>query len=268
MSSSMRNAVQRRNHKERGQLIERSRLGLLEKHKDYSTRARDYKKKQQTLKNLRAKAADRNEDEFYFGMLSRKGPSSWASKGKRWDGRVDGDRGSRVIDNDEARLLKTQDVGYVRTTRNVIAKEVRALEERIVEMGGSLEEEDGGDMDDDLDGLDGFDFGEAPKMAKPKKTVFADDVEEREERMLDAQADADEDEADDGVKGSGAERAEEKQQLLEKLKRRLESRRKRLHVLARAERGLEEQRAKMAKTATSGGTTKAGKQIKVRRRKR
>lgn len=31
--SSMRNAVQRRNHKERGQPEERQRLGLLEKHK-------------------------------------------------------------------------------------------------------------------------------------------------------------------------------------------------------------------------------------------
>lgn len=31
--SSMRNAVQRRNHRERGQPQERQRLGLLEKHK-------------------------------------------------------------------------------------------------------------------------------------------------------------------------------------------------------------------------------------------
>lgn len=37
--SSLRNSIQRRNHKERAQPLERKRLGLLEKHKvrdDYS----------------------------------------------------------------------------------------------------------------------------------------------------------------------------------------------------------------------------------------
>ncbi|KAJ1327549.1 U3 small nucleolar RNA-associated protein 11 [Microdochium nivale] len=144
MSSSMRNAVQRRQHRERAQPLERARYGLLEKHKDYSLRAADHKKKQRTLKNLRAKAADKNEDEFYFGMMSRggrapRGPvrGATSSKGRKWDGIVDGDRGSlKGMDVDVSRLLKTQDLGYLRTMRNVAGKDVKVLEERVIALGG------------------------------------------------------------------------------------------------------------------------------------
>jgi U3 small nucleolar RNA-associated protein 11 len=70
--SSLRNAVKRIAHKERSQPIARKKLGLLEKHKDYSIRAQDYKKKKQTINSLRQKAAFKNEDEFYFKMISSK----------------------------------------------------------------------------------------------------------------------------------------------------------------------------------------------------
>lgn len=60
---------QKRQHRERGQLVGRQRLGLLEKHKDYVLRARDYHSKEDRIKTLRQKAATRNKDEFYFGML-------------------------------------------------------------------------------------------------------------------------------------------------------------------------------------------------------
>ncbi len=65
--SSLRNAAKRVTHKERSQPAGRSRLGLLEKHKDYILRARDYEKKKR-LKSLKLKAALRNPDEFYFAM--------------------------------------------------------------------------------------------------------------------------------------------------------------------------------------------------------
>ena len=68
--SSLRNAVQRRNHKERGQLASRERLGLLEKKKDYVLRAKDFHSKEKRLKALREKAAQRNPDEFYFKMIN------------------------------------------------------------------------------------------------------------------------------------------------------------------------------------------------------
>ena len=70
--SSLRNSLHRRNHKERSQLAHRSRLGILEKHKDYVLRARDYHSKQDRITRLRQKAADRNKDEFYFGMIKGK----------------------------------------------------------------------------------------------------------------------------------------------------------------------------------------------------
>lgn len=66
--SSLRNSLHRRNHKERSQLSHRQRFGILEKHKDYVLRARDYHSKQDRIKRLRQKAAEKNKDEFYFGM--------------------------------------------------------------------------------------------------------------------------------------------------------------------------------------------------------
>ena len=96
--------MSRRNHKERAQPLHRQRLGLLEKHKDYVHRARDYRSKQDRLKKLREKAAFRNKDEFYFGMI----------KGKTKDGVAIGDRGNEALSVDVVKLLKTQDVGYIR----------------------------------------------------------------------------------------------------------------------------------------------------------
>lgn len=61
--SSLRNAVNRRVHRERGQLDERkNRYGLLEKKKDYRLRAQDHNRKKVQLKQLKKKAEDRNED--------------------------------------------------------------------------------------------------------------------------------------------------------------------------------------------------------------
>ena len=66
--SSLRNSVKRITHKERAQPASRKKFGLLEKHKDYVERAKDYHKKQDYLKTLKKKAEDRNPDEFYFKM--------------------------------------------------------------------------------------------------------------------------------------------------------------------------------------------------------
>ncbi|KAI0008675.1 U3 small nucleolar RNA-associated protein 11 [Xylariaceae sp. FL0662B] len=269
--SSIRNAVQRRVHRERAQPIERQRLGLLEKHKDYSLRAKDFNKKKTQLRSLRQKAADRNEDEFYFGMLSRTGPGNALSKGKRWKGTAEGDRGNRALDVDTVRLLKTQDMGYIRTVRNVSAKEVKALEERVLGLGGSIDAvADVVDEDDD----DGFEDEPMPARLKPRKTVFTEAVAERDERI---RREAEKEEADEGdaddidmenARNPEALRAEQRQRLLEKMQRRLQNARKKLKALARAENELELQRARMAKTATVGGVTKSGKKIKVRERKR
>jgi U3 small nucleolar RNA-associated protein 11 len=94
----------RRNHKERAQPLNRKRLGHLEKHKDYVHRARDYNSKQARLRTLREKAAFRNKDEFYWGMV----------KGRTKDGVAIGDRGNVALSADTVKLLKTQDVRYIR----------------------------------------------------------------------------------------------------------------------------------------------------------
>jgi U3 small nucleolar RNA-associated protein 11 len=101
--SSLRNAVKRVTHKERSQPEARKKLGFLEKHKDYVERAQDYHKKQDYLKVLKKKAADRNPDEFYFKMHK----STVNSKGVHTEKR-DGS-----LDTDVVQRLKTQDLGYI-----------------------------------------------------------------------------------------------------------------------------------------------------------
>ncbi|KAL2343738.1 hypothetical protein Fmac_005023 [Flemingia macrophylla] len=101
--SSLRNAIPRRAHKERAQPSSRKKFGLLEKHKDYVQRAKAFHKKEDTLRRLREKAANRNPDEFYFKMVRTKTvdgvhrPPSEANK----------------YTEEELMLMKTQDMGYI-----------------------------------------------------------------------------------------------------------------------------------------------------------
>ncbi|GKT64595.1 U3 snoRNP-associated protein UTP11 [Colletotrichum tofieldiae] len=270
--SSMRNAVQRRSHRERAQPLERQRFGLLEKHKDYSLRAKDYNKKKSQIKSLRQKAAERNEDEFYFGMLSRNSMGSRLKDGRKWSGTVAGDRGNKAMDMETVRLLKTQDVGYVRTMRNVISKEVKRLEEQIVLIGGieaaNHNDDDADDSDEEIEA----------RPAAPRKIVFLDGAEAKAEaaqqEAMDLDGDGDEGDEDefegfdDDKKDTNDDTQTQKEKTLQRLRLQLQNAKKKLRVLAKAEEGLEIQRAKMAKTATSGGTTKKGKKIMVRTRKR
>jgi U3 small nucleolar RNA-associated protein 11 len=66
--SSFRNAINRKPHRERSQPASRAKLGLLEHHKDYKLRAKDYHRKNDTIQQLREKAALRNPDEYYTRM--------------------------------------------------------------------------------------------------------------------------------------------------------------------------------------------------------
>lgn len=109
MTSSLRNSLHRRNHKERSQLAHRAKYGILEKHKDYVLRARDYHSKQDRLNRLRQKAASRNKDEFYFAMKTE----------RTVDGVHVKDRGNTSMPMDMVKLLKTQDEGYIRTIKAV-----------------------------------------------------------------------------------------------------------------------------------------------------
>lgn len=113
--------VQKKQHRERSQVTSRARLGFLEKHKDYVKRAQDYHKKQNTLKILRDRAKERNPDEFYYGMNTRKVDS----KGLLIESR-NGDE-DESLTMDQVKLLKTQDSNYVRTLRQ---QELQTLDKK------------------------------------------------------------------------------------------------------------------------------------------
>ncbi|CAD6441787.1 7a0664de-675f-4b44-b5ec-ebad90529cf8 [Sclerotinia trifoliorum] len=239
-----------RTYKERSQPEERKRWGLLEKHKDYSARARDFNKKKAKLKALKQKVLEKNPDEFYFGMVNKKGP---VKTGKKYTGTVNGDRGNQVLNQDAVRLFKTQDLGYVRTMRNKALKEVEELEKRTVGIKG-----------------------------RGKKIVFVEDEEEQKEKVgedvsdMDMDFDIDEDdEHDDTMKDENIEEdvsTKNLRKLQEKEAHKLEVKlliaRQRLRALTDAEEALDLQRAKMAKSSTMGGINKNGVKFKIRERKR
>jgi len=116
--STYKKAYRGRAHKERSQPAHRSKLGALEKHKDYVLRARDFHKKEKALQILREKAEFRNEDEFYFGMQRAE------TKGGVHQARgVDPSRFSQ----EQLMLMKTQDQKYVEMKAHVERKRIDKL---------------------------------------------------------------------------------------------------------------------------------------------
>lgn len=114
--------VQKKQHRERSQTLERSKYGLLEKKKDYRLRATDYHKKQAALKVLKLKASQYNPDEYYHAMTN-----------KRTDdhGILIQDRDSERLSEQQVKLLKSQDVNYVRTMRLTEAQKIEKLKKRL-----------------------------------------------------------------------------------------------------------------------------------------
>ncbi|CAE6461946.1 hypothetical protein ACGC1H_006813 [Rhizoctonia solani] len=138
----LRNSLHRRSHKERSQLAHRSKLGLLEKHKDYVLRARDYRSKRDRLRTLKVKAETKNKDEFYFGMNGRK-----TEKGVEYRGR----EGQGALPEDMVKVLKTQDEGYLRTVRRKGLKRIDAIKTQLTAMVDLVPTpEDIDDLDDDV----------------------------------------------------------------------------------------------------------------------
>lgn len=123
-ASAMRNAVKRVTHKERAQPAARKRLGLLEKHKDYVERARDYSKKQGHIKTLKRKASERNPDEFYFEMNN-----SAFRDGKHKD------TTDKALDAEAIGHLKTQDIGYLSVRKSMDDSKVARLKENLHMIG-------------------------------------------------------------------------------------------------------------------------------------
>ncbi len=164
--ASLRNAMKRRTHKERHQPAKRAkRFGLLEKKKDYVVRARDYRRKQGQLRILKEKAASRNPDEFYFGMVSKRTRGGVVDAGTQ--AALDASR----ITSAHMKLMRTQDASYVRMKAGVERKKIERLSAGL----HFLPEADADEADED-DGY--FDEPAAASREKPKHTIFVDSKEE------------------------------------------------------------------------------------------
>ncbi|PVG01995.1 small-subunit processome [Serendipita vermifera] len=173
--SSLRNSLHRRNHKERSQLANRKRLGILEKHKDYVLRAKDFNEKKDKIKRLKQKIADRNKDEFYFGMVNNQ------TKG----GVHFQDRGNVPLPVDIVNILKSQDEGYLRTAKTANLKRIDLIKDQLSTLIG-LTPQDGESYEDwntdlgheDLQTLQDAGLLPVPnpkQSSKSRHTVFVDD---------------------------------------------------------------------------------------------
>jgi U3 small nucleolar RNA-associated protein 11 len=275
--SSMRNAVQRRNHKERAQPLERQKWGLLEKKKDYSKRAKDHNEKKRKLGLLKAKAADRNEDEFYFGMMNST-TKNGVKVAKRGADNAGG--GGKSLSMDVVKLMKTQDVAYLRTVLQSTRKEIARLEQEVVagdkgvkvdavskshktvfaDEGDSepemmSEDEDMGELDDlaDFDGFDGLDDLDA-----------LDGLDGSDDDMSDAPAEKPDSKPLTKEEKAARTLAKRKRHFMETRRNKLEALKDREDDLATALRGLEDQRVQM--NGKAGGVNKNGTKFKVRQR--
>lgn len=170
--SSLRNAVKRVTHKERSQPLSRSHLGLLEKKSDYRLRSKDYHRKQDRLKSMRSKAANRNPDEFYFGMHR-----------SRVDG-ASGKNSQRHLKTEEARriemeekgcgaegvrIMKDQDLAYVRMRRLMDGKKIEMLQSSLHYLEGG-----DGDANDDEGGETHSSTLKKMVQKKRKHTIFVE----------------------------------------------------------------------------------------------
>ena len=111
----------KRTHRERGQLHSRAHLGLLEKHKDYVLRARDYQRKKNQLKILQEKARNRNPDEFYYKMVNT----------KLEDGKHVIPEPEENFTPEQLLLMKTQDLKYVQMKMMMERKKVERLQSNL-----------------------------------------------------------------------------------------------------------------------------------------
>ena len=254
----MRNAVQRRNHKERAQPLERQKWGLLEKHKDYSKRAADHNQKKRKIKALQQKASERNEDEFYFGMVNASSAGG-IKRAKRGEDNSGG--GGKALRDEVVRLMKTQDEGYLRTVLQSTRKDRERLEQDVVngEVGVKTAVPEAGGKR-----LVFGEDGETP--AVPAKDEDMDDLADLDGFYSDEEgAPGQEPEPENLSKEERAARRR-RQHALQVRQRQLDGLRDREEQLSAALREVEDQRARM--NGTVGGVNKNGVKFKARQRKR
>lgn len=262
--SSMRNAVQRRNHKERAQPLERQKWGLLEKHKDYSLRAKDHNVKKRKLSALKQKAGERNEDEFYFGMMSSKTVNG-VKVTKR---SAENSGGGGKLSEDVVRLMKTQDVAYLRTVLQSTRRGRQKLEKEVVlgVMGVKPRPQKiAGRVAFNEDGT------EASQSSKRRRLSLEDAFDDEDMDVLEATegtlvSDGEsESQPDKPLSAEERKRRTNKRHAQEIRERRLEALKEREEDLTTALNEVEHQRARMG--GSIGGVNRNGVKFKVRERK-
>jgi len=174
--SSLRNAVKRVAHKERSQPEARKKMGLLEKHKDYVERSRDFHKKQNYIKTLKKKAEERNPDEFYFKMNNSKVVNGVHKEIK-----------DKSLDTSVVQHLKTQDLGYIIHKKAVNDKKVEKMKKNL-HMIGDKKTRSHKIFVDDEKAVESFDlathFDTTPALAKQSHNrVKLETIEKQVEMM-------------------------------------------------------------------------------------
>jgi U3 small nucleolar RNA-associated protein 11 len=113
---AMKHLIKTRTYRERSQPGARQHLGMLEKHKDYVLRAKDFHRKEDTLQKLREKASFRNPDEYYMKMAHTK-----------TEGGVHRKRAAENPTQDEMKAFKKEDANYLMVKQTAEAKKVERL---------------------------------------------------------------------------------------------------------------------------------------------
>lgn len=140
--SSLRNAVKRITHKERSQPVARQHLGILEKKKDYKKRSKHYHAKEDYIRNLSRKAAMKNPDEYYFGM---KNSQMMSGKHLKTTEAVQKEL-EDVIGHDAVRIMKEQDLAYIRMQANRDRSKIKQLESSLHYIGATVESDNDGEF--------------------------------------------------------------------------------------------------------------------------
>eukprot|EP00746_Dinoflagellata_sp_MGD_P164616 gnl/MRDRNA2_/MRDRNA2_93337_c0_seq1.p1 gnl/MRDRNA2_/MRDRNA2_93337_c0~~gnl/MRDRNA2_/MRDRNA2_93337_c0_seq1.p1 ORF type:complete len:251 (+),score=67.00 gnl/MRDRNA2_/MRDRNA2_93337_c0_seq1:113-865(+) len=139
---NLKHLHKRRVHLERHQPAARQRLGLLEKHKDYVQRARNFHKKEDTIRKLHEKAYFKNPDEFAHAMINK----------KIVDGRMR-NKDPKALTNEEEKLLESQDQKYIGMRRQIDVKAAAKKASNLHFLGSAKPESHTIFLDDDdLDG--------------------------------------------------------------------------------------------------------------------
>ena len=162
--------------------------------------------------------------------------------------------GGKVLSNEVVKLMKTQDVGYLRTVLQQTRREREKVEQEVVS----------GDVGVKV----------AAPAAAGKRVVFGDDDRNsparptpKNHRQTDDMNDWMSDDASDGEKDDGLSPEERQKRLIQnKRRRKLGALKDREIDLTIAVSGVETQRARM--NGSIGGSNKKGVKFKIRSRKR